>query len=161
MEHMDKKLVLVFATGVVVGGALVIAYEYAGSVAPLLGAGTASSTSSSNFPPSSGALAVSNQSAGDMVLIDSVTVPPPGVWIAIVEVTPDGSLGNVLGAALARGPRSGIIVPLLRATLPGHSYAAVLYRDDGDGTFELGQDSIYIDFDTGQRVVAPFATSAQ
>ena len=161
MELMQQKLVLVFIAGAIVGGALVLLYEHVNDIVPMLGSSATSSTTNSHFPSTNGALAVSNQAAGDTVTVDSVTVPPPGVWVAVVEVMPDGSLGNVLGAALARGPRSNVSVQLLRATLPGHNYAVELYRDDGNGTFVLGQDSVYIDFDTGQRVVAPFSTTAQ
>ena len=36
--------------------------------------------------PLSGAVSVANQSAGSSVTIESVTVPPPGVWIAVREI---------------------------------------------------------------------------
>lgn len=106
----------------------------------------------------SGAISVTNQPAGDTVLIESVTVAPPGVWVAIRETNGE-SLGNILGAARVQGPRTEVSVPLLRATLPGLVYAAELYRDDGDGRFDLASDSVYIDFDTGSRVVARFITT--
>jgi hypothetical protein len=158
---MNQKLASTFALGILGGIALVLFYQNADQLSPILAAKNSLATSSSPFPPASGALTVSDQPAGESVRIESVTVPPPGVWVAVVELMPDGTLGNVLGAALARGPRSNLSVSLLRATLPGHRYAAVLYRDDGNGNFLLGEDSAYVDFDTGQRVVAPFKTLAQ
>ena len=74
------------------------------------------------------------------------------------EVT-DGNLGNVLGAARVNGPRSSISISLLRATEPNRSYAAELYRDDNNGSFDPSLNSVYVDFDTGVRAVAYFSTT--
>lgn len=107
----------------------------------------------------SGAVSVSNQSAGASVLVDSVTVPPPGVWVTVQE-THGNSLGNVLGATRVHGPLSNVVVSLLRNTEPNRTYAVVLYRSDGDGgLFNLKTDSVYVDFDSGKRVVVPFRTT--
>lgn len=108
-------------------------------------------------PPKSGAVEVADQTAGEIVLIDAVTVPPPGVWVAVRE-TAGSDLGNVLGAARVSGPQSDILVPLLRNTLPGRTYAVELYRDDNAGLFDPGVNSAYVDFDTGARVVERFHT---
>jgi regulator of extracellular matrix RemA (YlzA/DUF370 family) len=105
----------------------------------------------------SGAVSVMNQEAGDVVLVESVTVPPPGVWVAVREVA-DGKLGNVLGAMRVKGPRTEVSVHLLRDTVSDSSYAIQLYRDNGDNRFDLTTDSAYVDFDTGEPVVAPFVT---
>lgn len=105
-----------------------------------------------------GSVSVHNQRPGDTVVVESVTVPPPGVWVAVREVVGD-ELGNVLGAVRIAGPRSDISVPLLRATEPGRSYAVQLYRDDGSGVFDIAVNSVYVDFDTGARVVAYFSTA--
>lgn len=102
----------------------------------------------------SGAVAVSDQPAGNSVEIDSLTVPAPGAWVAVREVN-GSDLGNVLGAVRIGGPRSSFSVPLLRATLPGQRYAVELYRDDGSGMFDPGL-SVYVDFQTGERVVTYF-----
>lgn len=107
----------------------------------------------------SGAVSVSNQQAGSSVLVDSVTVPPPGVWVTVQETHGD-SLGNVLGATRVHGPLSNVVVSLLRNTEPNRTYAVVLYRSDGDkGLFNLKTDSVYVDFDSGKRVVVPFRTT--
>lgn len=119
---------------------------------------TGSTTSAGPASDSSGAVAVEPQAPGMSVLVDSVTVPPPGVWVAVRETVGNG-LGNVLGAARAPGPRSNFSIPLLRATDPGTRYAVELYRDDGDGTFEQSTDSVYVDYDTGLPVVAYFTTT--
>lgn len=105
----------------------------------------------------SSAISVADQPAGDSVIVESVTVPPPGVWVAVREVI-GGSLGNVLGAARVGGPRSQVVISLLRATEPGRAYAIELYRDDESGAFDPATFSVYVDFDTGARVVAYFTT---
>jgi hypothetical protein len=160
MQSISKPVVLVLGLAL---GAFISATWFLGL--PLISfSGNAyvssASTATSSTPvatPDSGAVAVSDQKAGNSVLIDSVTVPPPGVWIAVREMS-GTDLGNVLGAVRARGPLSDISVPLLRATLPGQTYAVMLYRDDGDGVFDANQDSVYVDFDTDQRVVVLFKT---
>ena len=106
----------------------------------------------------SGAVSVADQPAGMTVSVESVTVPPPGVWIAVRE-TNGNDLGNVLGAARVTGPKTDVSIPLLRATTPGLSYAVELYRDDGDGTFDLSGDSVYVDFQTGNPVIEYFTTT--
>ncbi len=115
-----------------------------------LGATTSSTGSASD------AVSVSDQPAGQSVQIESVTVPPPGVWVAVREVNA-GSLSNVLGAERASGPRSNFSVPLLRATEPGRTYAVELYRG-GAGAFSLATDSVYVDFASGKPVIAYFNT---
>ncbi len=107
----------------------------------------------------SGAVSVNAQPAGSSVVVESVTVPPPGVWVAVQE-THDGELGNVLGATRLHGPLSNVTVNLLRNTEPDSTYAIALYRDGGDGgVFDMKVDSAYVDFDSGERVVAPFRTT--
>ena len=108
--------------------------------------------------PASGAVSVADQKAGMTVAVESVTVPPPGVWVAVREVN-GGDLGNVLGAVLVGGPRSAVSVPLLRATEPGRRYAVELYRNDGNRTFDLAVLSVYVDFDTGEPVIDYFTTT--
>lgn len=139
--------------GLLIGGAWNLGYF---TLQPTL---TVAATSTSALPPESGDVAVATQPAGMSAVIESVTVPPPGVWVAVQEVNEDGSLGNVLGAARVAHPTSNVSVSLLRHTLPGQEYAAVLYRDDGDGAFNVGRDSAYIDFNTGARVVELFKTT--
>lgn len=106
----------------------------------------------------SGAVSIADQPAGSVVIIESVTVPPPGVWVAVREVN-GSDLGNVLGAVRVSGPRTNVSVPLLRATEPGLSYAVELYRDDGGKTFDLATDSVYVDFATGTSVITYFTTT--
>lgn len=102
-----------------------------------------------------GTVSVADQPAGNSAIVESVTVPPPGVWVAVRDMT-GNMVGNILGAAHARGPVSLFEVPLLRSTVSGRTYAITLYRDDGDDAFDLEKDSAYVDFDTGERVLVLF-----
>ncbi len=104
----------------------------------------------------SGSLAISSQKAGTSVTVESLTVPPPGVWVAVREVV-GKELRNVLGAIKIGGPKTHFSVPLLRETVSGKIYAIELYRDDGSGVFNPNL-SVYVDFDTGKRVTAYFKT---
>lgn len=146
-----------FAAGVAVGLALAMLWFLHDDFAkePVAPTGVSTSTQSGLLNNPSGAVAVSDQGAGDSVRIDSITVPPPGVWIAVRESSTSG-LGNILGATRVHGPASAVTVSLLRATTPGRVYAVELYRDNGDTVFDINSDSVYVDFDTGARVVALF-----
>ena len=148
-----------FVAGVMLGAVLVGAWFFGNDPSLLpLPSPTLSAASTAAETPASGTISVVNQSAGNTVIVESVTVPPPGVWVAVREVNGE-DLGNVLGAARATGPRSGFSISLLRATEPGRSYAVQLYRDDGGGAFDPSANSVYVDFDTGARVVAYFTTA--
>ncbi|MEK7101859.1 MAG: hypothetical protein AAB882_01765 [Patescibacteria group bacterium] len=105
----------------------------------------------------SGVVSVADQPSGDSVMVESVTVPPPGVWVAVLEVN-GRDFGNVLGAARVVGPHQNVEVSLLRPTEPNRSYAVGLYRDDNSGVFDPSMNSVYVDFDTGARVVSYFTT---
>lgn len=102
-------------------------------------------------------LSVSPQEAGTSVIVESVAVASPGVWVVVAEMK-DDIVWRALGAVRTFGPSEKVSVPLLRATKAGTEYAIILYRDDGDGKFELHGDSAYVDFDSGKRVRADFRT---
>ncbi|MFH1178500.1 MAG: hypothetical protein V1711_02140 [bacterium] len=148
-----------FIAGVMLGALLTGAWFFASTasfmtVSPSL----FNATSTMSLTQKSGALSVVDQISGDTVTVESVTVPPPGVWVAVHEVN-GKDLGNILGATRVNGPRSAVFVSLLRATEPGRSYAIELYRDDNGGVFDPSLNSAYVDFDTGARVVAYFSTT--
>ncbi len=148
-----------FAAGLILGTVLTSAWFLGNQNAPAPSSvSTFVATSTVPTLSQSSAISVSNQAAGAAVFVESVTVPPPGVWIAVREMN-GNNLGNVLGAVRAGGPRSNISVPLLRATEPGRTYAVELYRADSASTFDLNTLSVYVDFDTGEPVIAYFATT--
>lgn len=158
MNPVPQSIVM-FIAGLMVGGLLVAAWLTLPSP-PLTfwqESDTMMSDNASLSLDESGRVSVGDQEAGDTVRVDSITVPAPGVWVAVREVS-GTTLGNVLGAARARAPSTEFIVPLLRSTNGAQTYAIVLYRDNGDDLFDLVSDSVYVDFDTGEPVVAPFAT---
>lgn len=141
-------------------GSVVIAAWFIGIDTPvsLLLPRTEISAPTQKTVPESGAISVVNQGAGTEVTVESVTVPPPGVWIAVREVFGE-DLGNVLGAVRVTGPESNLTIPLLRSTVPDLTYAVQLYRDNGDDTFDVSSDSVYVDFGTGAPVIERFTTS--
>ncbi|MDD2657269.1 MAG: hypothetical protein PHD04_01230 [Candidatus Pacebacteria bacterium] len=149
-----------FIVGIMLGVLLAGAWFVGGGEASLLPrlSSLSFATSTESVIQKSGAVSVTDQSPGDSVVVESVTVPPPGIWIAVREVT-GADLGNVLGAVRVGGPRSNLSIPLLRATEAGRPYAVQLYRDDGTGDFNPAMNSVYVDFDTGARVVAYFKTT--
>lgn len=101
---------------------------------------------------------VGNQKAGGSVHVDMVDVAAPGAWVVVAEMR-DGEVWRALGAARAKAPASDLTVKLLRPTTAGNTYSVLLYRDDGDETFELHGDSVYIDFGSGKRVEDSFTTN--
>jgi hypothetical protein len=145
-----------FVIGVMFGMLLAGAWFWNG--AALFAPQPAAPAHADKVVPESGAVSVANQPAGDQVTVESVTVPPPSIWVAVRETNGE-DLGNVLGALHITGPQSQIVVPLLRATEPGLTYAVELYRDDGDGAFDPVADSVYVDFETGAPVIARFSTT--
>lgn len=148
-----------FVAGVMLGALLVGAWFSNDGIklAPLFSSSLTATTTGSGVPES-GAVSVANQLPGENVVIESLTVPPPGIWVAVREAN-GADLGNVLGAARVIGPHSSVTVSLLRPTEPNRSYAVQLYRDDNGGLFDPAVNSVYVDFDTGARVVAYFSTT--
>ncbi|MEK7505362.1 MAG: hypothetical protein AAB597_00490 [Patescibacteria group bacterium] len=94
----------------------------------------------------SSAVVVNDQQAGMVVEATMVTFTTPG-WLVVHEDNA-GALGNALGAArFDKGVFLGE-VPLLRATVVGKTYHAVLYVDDGDKQFDLKKDVMMKDVDS-------------
>lgn len=147
-----------FVAGVMFGALIAAAWLFGGDARLLLlSSPSPFATSSASVLPESGTISVVDQPAGRDVVIESATVPPPGVWVAVREVN-GADLGNVLGASRVKGPRGNFVVTLLRPTEPKRSYAIQLYRDDNNGKFDPSVNSVYVDFDTGARVVEYFTT---
>ncbi len=93
---------------------------------------------------------VTNQAAGTRVIVDEVKADAVS-WVAIRDWSA-GGFGNILGAKrVDAGASSLATVELLRGTQAGRTYAAVLYRDDGDRVFNHKLDRL---LETNGRVVA-------
>ena len=148
-----------FVAGVMLGVVLTGAWFFGEDISSLqLMSSSLLATSTESSLEESGVVSVSDQPSGTIVTVESVTVPPPGVWVAVREIN-GADLGNVLGAARVVGPHDNITVSLLRPTEPKRSYAVELYRDDNNGEFDPSMNSVYVDFDTGARVVSYFTTT--
>ena len=78
---------------------------------------------------------VADQLAGTEVQISSLSLSEMG-WVGVR----DGD-GRVLGAGrFDAGSVKDVTISLLRATVAGESYQALLYVDDGDKIFDLQKD---------------------
>ncbi|MDO8492536.1 MAG: hypothetical protein Q7S34_02785 [bacterium] len=85
------------------------------------------------------AIATNDQLAGDTAEVTMITLSVPG-WVAIHE-DKNGLLGNILGAGrFDPGIHLGEI-ELLRGTVSGGTYHAVLYQDNGDRQFDSSTDA--------------------
>jgi hypothetical protein len=82
---------------------------------------------------------VRDQRAGERVTIAAATLTVDG-WIVIHEEN-SGLVGNALGAVRRdTGTYQDVEIPLLRATRAGSRYWVILYSDNGDRQFGLGED---------------------
>lgn len=99
-------------------------------------------------------LALTNQPAGDVVMVARVELPQDG-WLVVHEVV-DGHVANALGAARKdAGTYEDIPIELLRKTDSGGSYVVILYVDDHDKEFDLKNDIPIVD-PTGNPVMQQF-----
>ncbi len=124
-----------------------------------LSASQVSTTTSSSLRPfpvfvsGINAVAVNPQPAGETVEITMATFSQTG-WVAIHEED-HGALGKVLGAQrFEPGIHLGE-VELLRPTLSGGTYIAVLYLDTSDSVFNLLIDPMIKDV-SGNIITATF-----
>ena len=115
------------------------------------GAAAKDQSSQANMVVAAGSDSVSvfDQPAGMTVAVQNVSISKPG-WVAIK----DG--GWYLGAAkLSPGTHSNITVDLLRGTKTGSAYEAVLFYDNGNGTFDVHADTVITKAD-GSALSAAF-----
>lgn len=90
------------------------------------------------------ALEVADQPAGMTVRVASAKLAEMG-WVAVRD-----SGGRILGAArLEPGVHAGVTVELLRGTVGGERYQALIYVDDGDRIFDLHEDSLVMNAGAG------------
>ncbi len=97
--------------------------------------------------PTEAPLRVSDQAAGQNVVISGLNIARP-TWV-VVYVSREGKPGNALGARLFfAGDKEGR-VGLLRNTVAGQNYFVGLSVDNGDATFSLSKDKPLADADGG------------
>jgi len=103
------------------------------------------------------ALAVDNQAPGNTVVIKGVLLKNPG-WVAIHDDV-NGQPGKILGATLFDKGQADGTVELLRNTVEGASYIAVLHNDDGDYKNFNPKTDLPLNADNGTMVMVKFTTS--
>ncbi len=88
-----------------------------------------------------GSIEVSDQTASDTVLLGSITFPADEGWIGVRDYE-GGQLTGLLGVARWNKEEGlvPVVVPLLRSTEAGNTYAVVFYSDNGDKEFNLATD---------------------
>lgn len=103
-------------------------------------------------------VAVGDQQAGSSVLIQEAVLKGGG-WVAIQDDN-NGVPGRTLGAALFHpGTSTGLTVPLLRNTVAGMSYFAVLHTNVGNNQFSPRTDAVLYDAN-GNPIMAEFTAEA-
>ena len=180
VKVFNKVTILVFLIGIVVGfgsaslwlrrsknlAALKEMTPAVSEEAPAGGAGdktaentlnTSLAAVSAAFSGGKNSLAVDNQKAGDRVAVSSVTLEKDA-WVAVHE-DDGGKPGRILGAQrFLAGTHSGA-VDLLRGTVAGGMYYAMLHADDGDHAFDVAKD-VPIKDAGGDPVMAKFTATA-
>lgn len=105
-------------------------------------------------------LLVENQRAGSSVEVQKGEFPEAR-WVVVRDMNDDGTLGNILGASwFPAGMHQNISVQLVRGTMGGEQYAAMLFADsNGDKKFDHKMDEPVKD-SSGNIISAMFRTVA-
>lgn len=102
-------------------------------------------------------VSVSDQPAGTSVSVAAISMDKRG-WV-VIHQDDHGAPGWVLGARrLEPGSYTNEAVDLLRPTVPGSVYYAMLHGDDGVDTFDLHKDLPITDA-SGKPVMMRFQTT--
>lgn len=98
-------------------------------------------TVDSTLPVGDGKVVVNSQPASTKIKLDSATYPVKEGWIGVRDYQ-DGKLGGILG--VVRFSEVQGLVPteiiLQRATVAGKEYVVVVYEENGDRKFNVGED---------------------
>jgi hypothetical protein len=104
----------------------------------------------SNVPSSTGStmvqtgesVSVADQAAGSSIVVATLSLEQAS-WVAVRDAN-----GHILGAGwFPAGDHQAVSVPLLRSTVAGDHYQAMLYADDGDKKFDFHVDSMITNSD--------------
>jgi len=170
-QDSSQKMVIVATIAFIVGFGLawlILSQREGGSVPTNDQATTTSESVGTNAPvgdamtgdasTSADSIRVSDQPEGVTVAIDQVMLDRVG-WVVIHE-DDNGTPSRILGAQLFdTGTRSGT-VDLLRGTLAGHRYYAMLHTDNGDHAFDPKKDTPILGSDGSPVMVTFIATAA-
>jgi hypothetical protein len=104
-------------------------------------------------------LVVANQPAGISAIMSMVSLSQNS-WVAIHEENEDGTIGNILGARrFDTGRYFGEEIELLRGTVGGRMYVAVVHADDGDSIFDH-EIEVPLQGISGDNITAKFLATA-
>jgi hypothetical protein len=160
MENQNVRLAISFIAGLVVGlaGYWLIDRRQGDIIdQTALKANNNTASTTALVMQGDNGLSVQNQSAGRTVMVDQIVLKNPG-WVAIHDNV-NGQPGRILGAQLFDSGKSSGSVELLRATMNGISYIAVLHNDDGNyKNFNPKTDTPLMN-STGAMIMATFTTS--
>lgn len=168
-QQNDKKTVVAFIVGLLIGGLLVWAFSGPSASAPAKSEKKDAAKEMTNkdgdeekddaeaadeevkkdaapvvatLPVGDGKVTVSKKTAGSLVELSNVTYPVGEGWVGVRDYA-DGRLGMLLG--VARFSKEQGLVPeaviLQRPTKAGNDYAVVMYNESGDRAFNLAEDT--------------------
>jgi hypothetical protein len=98
---------------------------------------TSTATTKNTTVATGNEISVADQAAGKSVSVESVTLTKRS-WVAVQD-NKDWTLG---AQRLEAGTAKDVSVALLRATVKGQTYKAVIYVDNGDGKFDIHKDTL-------------------
>jgi hypothetical protein len=167
-QQNDKRTVVAFIVGLLIGGLLVWAFSGPAADAPENTERNNDDTeeventpadnddedednnndeaqpadeAKTTLPVGDGEVSVTDTTAGTRIPLASATFPVSEGWVGVREYT-DENLGGLLG--VSRFSEAQGLVPteivLLRPTKAGTQYAVVMYTESGDRTFSLADD---------------------
>lgn len=159
-ENLNIRLAATFLAGVIVGvGSFAIINSARDAKENVAALSTINATTTAAFIEGSNGVIVPTNTAGKTVALDQVVLSKPG-WVAIHDDV-NGTPGRILGAKLFDSGKSNGYVELLRATVPGTSYFAVLHNDDGNyKNFNVKTDTI-LKNESGAIIMTKFTTEAR
>jgi hypothetical protein len=162
----DKKTVIAFIVGLLIGGLLVWAFSGPAADAPgkaksedkgpateesadtdadkEAASETATETPAAPAPTlevGDGSVSLGDVSAGTSVSLSNVTYPVGEGWIGVRSYQ-DGRLGSILGV-VRFSKEQGLVPPAIVLQTPmraGAQYAVVMFTEDGDRAFNLATD---------------------
>lgn len=126
--------VIVIIVLIVIG---VLVFGSKGSQAPTASDNTSSTTASTGTTVNR--VSMTDQYPGNVVYLNSVQLAQPG-WVAI-QADSNGQPGAVIGSAhFDAGLSPGSKITLTQPMVDGQMYYAVIYTDDGSGSFNTATD---------------------
>lgn len=161
MQQQDnsQKMVIVATLAFILGFGLawLILSQKGGSVA--VNGQSTTTPSQSELSTTTGAnfVQVPNQAEGVSVEVPQVKLDRLG-WVVIHE-DDNGAPGRILGAQLYDAGTSSGSVDLLRGTIAGNKYYAMLHEDNGDRAFDPKKDTPILGAD-GNPVMTSFMATA-